>query len=236
MLSADDFSAWNNALNHLPDDSDGCMEWVTSHLKVFFPFERVFMAHGVLLAGEIAITHWQADGHSKEFLEQQSLTFELAKRGALAWWLENRKPFFIDPISPPDFASQFEIDEIFAFGLGNVAAHGALNLRANVGTYVSFAGIPEPLSDWHLYALRILTPALSELYVQQLAKVDVKPQRLDALSARQQAIIRKVIAGQSDKSIARDLGIAAQTVKNQMTLVYQKLAIQSRSQLIVLFR
>ncbi|MHA6832650.1 helix-turn-helix transcriptional regulator [Ralstonia pseudosolanacearum] len=120
--------------------------------------------------------------------------------------------------------------------LQNVAAHGILNLKANAGTYVSFAGVPAPLTDWHLDALRILAPVLNDLYLAQLADSDVVAKAMWHLTLPQREIIRRVVAGHSDKVIASDLGIAPQTVRNQLSAVYQRLGVQSRSQLIDLLR
>ncbi|MHA6881899.1 helix-turn-helix transcriptional regulator [Ralstonia pseudosolanacearum] len=212
------------------------MTWVTGVLREFFPFQRVFMAHGMLVAGEITITHWQAHGHEAKYLEQQALTFELEKRGALAWWLANRQPLVIDPDRPPACATEFELQEIRDFDLQNVAAHGILNLKANAGTYFSFAGVPAPLTDWHLDALRILAPVLNDLYLAQLADSDVVAKAMWHLTLRQREIVRRVVAGHSDKVIANDLGIAPQTVRNQLSAVYQRLGVQSRSQLIDILR
>lgn len=236
LLTADDFGRWTDALSELPHPGGNCMAWVIGPLRRFFPFERVYMAHGMLVAGEVTVTHWQADGHDEPYLLQQARTFELEKRGALAWWLANREPFLIDPTRPPPFASRFELDEITTFGLQNVAAHGVLNLKANAGTYFSFCGVKHPTSDWHLDALRILTPVLNDLYLAQIAIGDGESLPLERLSARQRAIIRRVVDGQDDKTIARELGIAPQTVKNLLCVTYQQLNIRTRAQLISLLR
>lgn len=235
-LSENDLIMWQKALLAQPSHPSGCMAWVTGALREFFPFERVFMAHGMLVAGEITITHWQAHGHDTRYLEQQALTFELERRGALAWWLANRQPFLIAPDDPPPCATQFELDEIREFDLRNVAAHGILNLKANAGTYFSFSGLPSPLSNWHLDALRVLTPVLNDLYLAQLADTDVISKVMKHLTLRQREIARRVVAGHNDKEISRDLGIALQTVRNQLSTIYQRLEVKSRAQLIDLLR
>lgn len=235
-LSDDDLAMWRNALVAQPAHPSGCMAWVAGALREFFPFKRVFMAHGMLVAGEITITHWQAHGHDPQYLEQQALTFELDRRGALAWWLTNRQPFLIDPGAPPPYVTPFELEEIREFGLQNVAAHGVLNLKANAGTYFSFSGLPTPLSSWHLDALRVLTPVLNDLYLAQLADTDVISRVMKHLTLRQREIARRVVAGHNDKEISRDLGIALQTVRNQLSTIYQRLQVKSRVQLIDLLR
>lgn len=235
-LSKRDLELWVEALAAQPRDAADCMTWVKTHLRAFFPFERVFMAHGMLVAGEVTVTHWQADGHEIENLDLQTLKFDLERRGSLAWWFANRRPFVIDPACQPPFATKFELDEIKRFNLVNVAAHGVLNLKANAGTYFSFAGVRLPVSDWHLDALRVIAPVLNDLYLAQLAVTQTNSRSMVNLTFRQRTIVRRVVAGQDDKTIARELGIALQTVKNQLSAVYQQLEVSTRTQLIDLLR
>lgn len=56
------------------------------------------------------------------------------------------------------------------------------------------------------------------------------------LTARQREIVGAVLDGASNKEIATRLEISEQTVKNQLTTVYEKLGINSRVQLAILAR
>ena len=53
---------------------------------------------------------------------------------------------------------------------------------------------------------------------------------LPCLSPRQQAVLRSLLQGKSNKLIARDIGIAEGTVKAHLWAVYQVLGVQSRAQ------
>ena len=50
------------------------------------------------------------------------------------------------------------------------------------------------------------------------------------LSAREMQILQQITRGQSNKEIARELGISRQTVKNHMTSILRKLAVNDRTQ------
>lgn len=50
------------------------------------------------------------------------------------------------------------------------------------------------------------------------------------LSPRQEAVLRSLLQGKSNKLIARDIGIAEGTVKAHLWAVYQVLGVQSRAQ------
>jgi DNA-binding NarL/FixJ family response regulator len=56
------------------------------------------------------------------------------------------------------------------------------------------------------------------------------------LTTRQREIVRAVLEGASNKEVAVRLNISEQTVKNQLTTVYEKLGIGSRVQLAVMVR
>jgi len=56
----------------------------------------------------------------------------------------------------------------------------------------------------------------------------------DALSQRERQIVAAVARGLSNRDIASATGIAQQTVKNHLSLIFQKLNVRSRVQLAVL--
>jgi DNA-binding CsgD family transcriptional regulator len=236
-LSTDDYARWCEALEAQPHAPQDLMPRITKELRQFFPHEKLFMAYGELVAGQIKTTHWLAIGYEAAYLEAVAQRFELDTRGSLQWWLMNRQPFFIDPNDPPPFVSAYELEEITALGLKNVAAHGVLNIRANAGTYFSFAGVPAPLSDWHLNALRVLAPVLNDVYLAYLAAPEhAKPQRFTTLSTRQKDIVRQLATGIDDKTLARNLGLAEKTVRNQLSEIYARLGISKRTQLLQMLR
>lgn len=237
LLSADDLQRWLRAVTTQPRGPDGLMLWINGPLKEFFPFASVFLGHGEHVAGQIQITHFVAHGYEDRYLQQIAGTFDLAIRGSFKWWLINRQPFCIDRDHPPPFATAFELDEIRDFGLGRIACHGIINAKSNVGTYFSFAGIPDALTEWHLDALTLIAPVLNELFLDHLAaQQEGAPIDLSALTSRQVEIVRGLGKGLSDKAIARELGIAEKTVRNQLTEVYNQLGVRKRAQLIALLR
>ncbi|MFM9901709.1 MAG: helix-turn-helix transcriptional regulator [Polaromonas sp.] len=236
-LSESDLRRWVDAITSQPTMPSEFLPWVETKLRDFFPYSCLFMAHGELVAGQIKTTHWLASGHEPQYLQQLATTFELKHRGSLQWWFENRRPFTIDPAAPPAFASQLEVEEIKIFNLRNVAAHGVLNSRSNAGTYFSFTGVSSPLSNWHIEALRLLAPVLNDLYLTHIAAQTPPSQApLTQLTVRQKDIVRRVALAEDTKSIARELGIAEKTVRNQLTEVYAQLGIATRTQLLALLR
>jgi DNA-binding NarL/FixJ family response regulator len=68
---------------------------------------------------------------------------------------------------------------------------------------------------------------------RQLASPDADngpPAALPAMSEQQWKILKLLAQGLPNKAIANDLGIASSTVKNQLTLVFEKLGVSNRTQ------
>jgi DNA-binding NarL/FixJ family response regulator len=56
--------------------------------------------------------------------------------------------------------------------------------------------------------------------------------RAQTLSAREQEVVRRIIAGMSDKEIAASLGISPRTVANHNRTIYRKTGVGTRFELI----
>jgi DNA-binding CsgD family transcriptional regulator len=234
-----DLALWLDAVKAVPHHNvDGLLDWMAGPLQKFFPFERCFLVHGELTAGEIRMTHWLSCRHEERYLQQMASSFELSQRGSLRWWLQNQQPFGIDPEDPPIFATAFEVEELRSFGLGRIAAHGVVNIKANAGTYFSFTGIPRSLSGWHLDALRLIAPVLNDLFLAHARASQQQKQKptLEELTPRQREIVRQLADGLEDKAIAKNVGIAEKTVRNQLAAIYAKTGIRTRAHLIAFLR
>jgi DNA-binding CsgD family transcriptional regulator len=243
-LTSTDLQAWLAAIADPSATASDLLDWVAGPLKRFFPYRGVVLGHGELVAGELNVTHMLTVGHDARYLQQLAATFDLAQRGSLKWWFANRHPFVIDPGDPPPHASAFEIEEIEAFGLRNVAGHGVLNVKSNAGTYFGFAGVKEPLSGWHLEALRLLAPVLNDLFLGHIAHADAPLKNesqcsaasIDGLTPREKSIVRHLASGLCNKKIAAALGISEKTVRNQLAGIYPRLGVRKRAELIVRLR
>ncbi len=235
-LSDADLQRWCHALRCLPQQPDQLEAWIDQPLREFFAFKRLFCVHGELIAGQIRATHWLGVGYQPAELQMLAASFELVQRGTLSHWLQTRQPFYLDADLPPAHASVFEIEEMNHIGLRNLAAHGIINARANAGTYFSFANVTSPASSWHLAALRLIAPMLNDLFLTHVSNLSPAHSHYLVLTTRQKEIIRHVIAGDCDKTIASQLHISEKTVRNQLTMIYDSLGVHNRTKLAALFR
>jgi len=60
----------------------------------------------------------------------------------------------------------------------------------------------------------------------------LKKRRVSGLSPAERMIVRQVCAGRNNEEIARVLGKSLGTVKNQLSSVFRKLGVDSRTRLI----
>jgi DNA-binding CsgD family transcriptional regulator len=236
--------AWTHALLELPSapvtEAD-ILAWVEGPLRSFFPFERFLGGYGILSCGRIQRRSLVTSGHTPEFLEGLESAFDLNSRGCFAWWVSNRKAFILDKTGGLDdsgrriTATKREIEEVERFSLGVVAAHGVIDPYFNGGTYVSFAGVPNDKLKRTLAALDLVAPVLHNLFLA-IAESAYTAVETAELTDRQRDLVDLAIQGLSDKEIAVRLGISHNTVGNHFSVIYAKLGIRKRTQLVALMK
>jgi DNA-binding CsgD family transcriptional regulator len=243
--SALDLQTWLDALSALPiapfTERD-IQTWVEGPLRKFFPFEKFFAAYGNLSGGLIRMRGAPVtSGYPKEFLSSLETVFDLNLRGCFAWWVANRRAFFVDATGGRDendmpiAATRRELDEIERFGMGNVAAYGVIDPYVDAGTYISFAGVPTTRRKQTLAALELIAPVLHSLLLATKRREEPGVV-LTALTDRQRELVELALEGLSDKAIARRLSISDHTVGNHLRAIYAQLGITKRSHLIALLK
>ena len=243
-LSGLDLQTWLDALSALPiaplTESD-ILAWVEGPLRRFFPFERFFGTYGSLSGGLIRMLAPVASGYPQEFLSSLENVFDLNLRGCFAWWVSNRRAFFLDATGGRDeqdvpiLPTRRELEEIERFAMGAIAAHGVIDPYVNAGTYMTFAGVPTTRPKQTLAALDLIAPVLHSLLLatKRAAEPGVD---LTVLTDRQKELVDLTLEGLSDKAIARRLSISDHTVGNHLRAIYAQLGISKRSQLIALLK
>jgi len=99
--------------------------------------------------------------------------------------------------------------------------HGALG-------FIPKSSTPELL----IHALKVVLAKGIYLPVTALELVRPHSAPLPALTARQMQVLRGVIAGQSNKAIAKSLNLSGATVKAHLTLTFRTLGVSSRTEAI----
>ena len=86
--------------------------------------------------------------------------------------------------------------------------------------------------DLLIHALKVVLAKGIYLPVTVLELVRQHSAPLPALTARQMQVLRGVIAGQSNKAIAKSLNLSDATVKAHLTLTFRTLGVSSRTEAI----
>lgn len=94
--------------------------------------------------------------------------------------------------------------------------------QASQGNYV--------LNDAVLGKPQVATWLLSQFEQMQVTGTQDSEFAFQPLSTREMEILSCITRGQSNKEIAQELGISRQTVKNHMTSILRKLAVNDRTQ------
>jgi DNA-binding NarL/FixJ family response regulator len=75
---------------------------------------------------------------------------------------------------------------------------------------------------------QMTTRVLNEF--RQMASKAEEPPKLQPLSEREQRILTLVAEGASNKDIAVDLNLSERTVKNYLSIIFQKLQVNNRTE------
>lgn len=210
--------------------------WVSQDLQTVFP-------HGAFVCG-LARIHPSGIAPVKiiganfpvEYLRKLKQPNGLFFSSVLQGWLLSEEVQLIESEAlshthlDPHWLKHFK-----ASGLQNIAAHGVMDYSRQHASYFSFHQIPGPLGELHRLKLKILVPQLHTVLLRVLHKnksrTDSSTHRADRnLTTRELEVLTWVCDGKTSAEIAAILGIARNTVRNQMQSTLIKLRVNTRSQ------
>lgn len=120
-----------------------------------------------------------------------------------------------------------------ASGLQNIASHGVYDLPGQYLTWFSFHQVAEPFGAHFRRLLGLLAPAVhvALLRIVQKLKADANATRTDrTLTARELEVLVWVCEGKTSAEISDILGVARNTVRNQIQSILVKLRVNTRAQ------
>jgi DNA-binding CsgD family transcriptional regulator len=146
-------------------------------------------------------------------------------------WICTREPQFFSPTNNID--SDIDPNWLTLYkshSLGNQLVHGMRNMHDDVTSYFSFCNSPEMLKEKLVGLCKIIIPFLHA----SLLQIDIKKLSISAvhLTSQEQVLLNHLKEGKSNASLAKDLYRSEKTIKNQLTNLYKKLQVTSRSQAI----
>ena len=80
----------------------------------------------------------------------------------------------------------------------------------------------------------LLDPRVTRQLIGSLAAQSLK--RANTLTRREKSILEGIATGKLNKEIAQNLGLSEKTVRNQLTVIYEKLSVKSRTEAALAFK
>lgn len=203
---------------------------------------RPILPHGSLICG---LGHLHAGGVSLDCLITIDFPVEhidTIRNGAgaidtpiLRRWLATQQPVYFDADHPwPDTPAVW-LESFRRYGLRNVLAHAMYDRDRCLGTYHSLYRIPRTPDAQYIDTLRSLVPILHEMLCRVIGTHPAGPRfsmHFSALTERERDVIRWLRFGKTNGEIAHLTRMSESTVKHHLTRIYQKLGVETRSQLV----
>ncbi|MGV8025469.1 MAG: response regulator [Anaerolineaceae bacterium] len=88
----------------------------------------------------------------------------------------------------------------------------------------------QPLNDLRIAIERVMAGErwISHTLINKLVENPTKPTNSIPLSTRQRSLLRYLLQGLDNKSIAENLGLSIKTIENHLTRLYRQIEVQSR--------
>lgn len=147
-------------------------------------------------------------------------------------WIDRQEPVVFEPAEHGSEVSEEWLAIFHRHGLRNSLAHGLRDLNSPITSYFNFCGIDQ-LSGRHSWLLRLLMPHLHIAITRLVAEALRRPSgALPQLTPREKEVVSWLYLGKTNWEIGQILGIAEKTVKNNLSAIFDKLAVNNRTQLL----
>lgn len=221
------------ANTHLLHTEDDFSAWCRDSLRRFLPFGMMLCAVGRLFGDMIVVDEMQGIDYPQSFIHQLSRRMALSERKVIQRWLLSREPQLVDQDNAASDLSELELSEFVEQRLMQIAAHGLIAPNGFQASYFSFSRLRGGLTPSTALKLRLVVPHLHQVRTQ------ISAHRLQAsegmhpasrLTPRELEVLRWMFHGKPNAQMAALLERSAQTVKNQVAAVLEKLGAANKAQ------
>lgn len=237
MLTPDQslrFAAFSQAAVLVKDEKD-FRALIAGHVQALLP-------HGIMIAiiGQLNFDHLIVHRHiainyPEAAKAQVTQPVNIRERPLLQRWLHTRSPVIACPVKDRGMMSDRERFEAEIFSLGRLAIHGLPDLTNRMGSYLSFAQVPDGKDKAELEVLlSIMTPLLHVALVRATHANGQWRGKTRDLTAIEQDLLMWLCAGRSNEEMAQLRHRSPATVRNQLAKLYQKLGVSSRAEAVAL--
>lgn len=211
--------------------------WIRETVRPLLPHGALACVHGRIYGLGLALDYVVTIDYPVEHLTtirnaSGHMDSPLARR-----WFEQQSPIFFDGDNPwPDLPDTW-LGHYRNFGLVNTAADGVVDKINCIATYFSFCRLPS-LDEKSLgTTFQTLTPLLHETFARVIRCHRERAAPLvnyySLLTNREQEIVTWISHGKSNSEIAKLLGVAENTIRNQVSRILDKTGCSNRAGLAV---
>ena len=207
---------------------------VRNYVKPLLPHRFSIAVLGSLSFDDLSIRHRVGVDYPDAFLAAIPIQTKLQESPVIARWLSTREPVVVDPARDRDILSPLEIRHTEAFGLGRMALHGQIDLSFNMASYFSFARLPDTVTDEYAkFILRLIAPHLHAAFTS-LPAMSMADPAIRRLTPLERELLIWLAAGRSNTEIAALKRRSPTTVRNQLTVLFRKLQVKSRTEAVAM--
>ena len=214
---------------------DELKEWTRKKIRPVFPHETLACGYGHLHAGGVALDYAVVIDYPIGHLQRIRNRAGGIDTPILRRWLATREAQLFEADQPwPDVPAAW-LESFREHGLKNTAALGVYDTERCVATYHSFHRIPGRLGNGHVEALKQLAPIMHEVLCGVIEHLDAEDKfatRFAGLSPREKELAQWAGLGKTNVEIAILFRLSENTVKHHMTNIFNKLAVETRAQLV----
>lgn len=214
-------------------DDAGFKGLIAVHVQPLLPHGMLLAVIGQLTFDHLTVQHHIAFNYPEGIAESLTQPINIRERPVVQRWLHTRAPVIACPVADQALMSSRELLENEAFGLGRLAVHGLPDLASRMGSYFSFARVPESLSNDVLsMRLAILIPLL-HIALFRISQRHAAPSSFELTDIESELLVW-LAAGRSNQEMAALRQRSPATIRNQLLKLYTKLGVSTRAEAVAL--
>ncbi|MEF9388695.1 helix-turn-helix transcriptional regulator [Ralstonia solanacearum species complex bacterium KE056] len=203
---------------------------VANHVLALMPHGILFAAIGQLDFQHLVVHRYIAIGYPEWALKKSIQPINVSERPILQRWLHTRAPIVACPIEDRALMSTHEIQEIEAIGLGRLAIHGVPDLANRMGSYFSFAQVPQCINRENIEIILAIMAPLLHVALCLATRNQEEKNFLHTLTEVERDLLAWLTAGRSNQEIATLRKRSVATIRNQLVRLYSKMGVSTRAE------
>lgn len=164
------FRALWEEIRHIGAGVDSFRDWMRQYVRPLYPHACGVVGIGRMSFGRIDIALVLGVDCPEGYLRELHTEAMLGQSPTFLRWSRVQRPLLIEPAAgSPYCLAANELRQAGRYGLGNIAAHGFLDIEKRRGSYFNLFGMPGQIGPRDGKLLELLAPALHHAGDRMLA-------------------------------------------------------------------